>query len=60
MLQFIGHEIKKTQPSVSNIHVESQNRLRSMPACIHSHYREKLTLASIAASAHISEWEALR
>lgn len=53
-------DTKKTQPSVSIIHVESQNRLRSMLACIHSHYREKLTLASIAASAHISEREALR
>lgn len=53
-------DIKKTQPALTIINIESQNRLRSMLACIHSHYQEKLTLAHIAASANISEREALR
>lgn len=53
-------DIKKTQPVLTIINIESQNRLRSMLACIHSHYQEKLTLTDIAASANISEREALR
>lgn len=53
-------DIKNTQSSVTIINMESQNRLRSMLACIHNHYPEKLTLADIAASANISEREALR
>lgn len=53
-------DIKKTQPSLTIINIESQNRLRSMLAFIHSHYHEKITLADIAVSANISEREALR
>lgn len=53
-------DIKKTQPALTIINIESQNRLRSMLAFIHSHYHEKITLADIAVSANISEREALR
>lgn len=53
-------DIKKTQPALTIINIESQNRLRSMLAFIHSHYHEKITLADIAFSANISEREALR
>lgn len=53
-------DIKQAQPALTVVHMENQNRLRSMLACIHSHYQEKLTLARIAGSANISEREALR
>ncbi len=53
-------DIKKAQPALTIINIESQNRLRSLLAFIHSHYQEILTLAHIAASANISEREALR
>lgn len=56
----LQEDIKKAQPALTIINIESQNRLRSLLAFIHSHYQEKITLAHIAASANISEREALR
>lgn len=53
-------DIRNTQSDVTVVNMESQNRLRSMLSFLHSHYHEKLTLAQIAASASISEREALR
>ena len=53
-------DIEEEPPAETAAGVENQDRLRSMIACIHSHYPEKLTLAQIASRAAVSEREALR
>ena len=53
-------ELRETQPEDALPSAEGQERLRNMIAFIHTHYGEKLTLAQIAASAAVSEREALR
>ena len=53
-------DIREQQPGDAAVRSESQDRLRSMIAYIHSHHQEKLTLAQIAGCAAVSEREALR
>lgn len=53
-------DIEEAPPAEAAADTESQDRLRSMIAYIHSHYPEKMTLAQIASCACVSEREALR
>lgn len=52
--------IRESSPHAEPAPLYGQARIRSMLSFIHQHYPERITAAEIAASAHISEREALR